>query len=149
MGAGEDELLYNPSHELATWSFIRNWSSPPEIWLFSIAPIAAKVIVIATKVIMRKMIIFLDWYMACNRVMMMTCVIFQSSQYHWAKALPAAVWLTIHHGIQNEACITMCEDNNSAWKPSYWRALMLQSNSQLLRSIYIDSKNSTALLTPA
>jgi hypothetical protein len=62
---------------------------------------------------MRNIRIFLDgWYMACNRVIMMTCSIFQSSQYHWVFA---STKLTPQHDKYHKTCPIQYGVYNIAW----------------------------------
>jgi hypothetical protein len=64
---------------------------------------------------MRKMSIFLDrWYIACIRIMMMTCiVIFQSSQYQSS----ATNELTAQHGIDDDGDPSKHHEYDKTWKP--------------------------------
>lgn len=79
-------LCYQPD---ALKPLINNQSLPPEICLLCITPITSTLTICkAMKFTMRKKSIFLDcWYIACNRVTIMTCMICQLlGQYHWGTA---------------------------------------------------------------
>jgi hypothetical protein len=61
--------------------------------LSAITAITPQVAFTARKITTRKISMILDlWYMACNRAIMMTCIVFQSSQYHWGIAAHRPAW---------------------------------------------------------
>lgn len=63
---------------------INSWNLPPEVRRLVIPDNTPPAIVRARKSATRKMSIFLEhWYIAYNRVIMMTWKIFQSGQYNW------------------------------------------------------------------
>ena len=91
MGAREDELIWCSSHQSDTLKYlIRNWSLHPKKCppVICITPSTTQAIWRARKNTTRKMSNFRDcWYMACNRTIVMTWMIFQSSQYYWDMAI--------------------------------------------------------------
>lgn len=83
IGAGKDELLCISDEPDALKSFDHDLSLRPTVSLFPITAITPQVIVTASKIETRKASIFLDcWYIACNRAIMITSMVFQSTQYH-------------------------------------------------------------------
>jgi hypothetical protein len=115
MGAREDKLLWYSYHKPNMFeSFIYDWSSPHDKSLLCKIAIAPQVIWITRKTTKRKTNIFLDrWYMACKRVIMITCVMFQSSQYHWDTVTEQ---LTAEHRIYDDGCPVRHKVDGSAWR---------------------------------
>jgi hypothetical protein len=87
-------------------------NAPPEVCIVIITATTPSKMLTARKVTMRNIRIFLDsWYMACNRVMMMTCSMFQSS--HWVLA---STKLTPQHCNYHNTCPIQCGVYNIAWR---------------------------------
>jgi len=84
---------------------------------------------VARNITMRKTSILRDrWYMACNRAIIMACMICQSSQCHWDPG--TADSLTTQHGIWGNFYPTDyyhrdCAWNNISYDP--WRILQTHS----------------------
>ena len=91
MHAGKDELFWCLCHQPgALKPLINDQSLPLEICLLCITPNTSTLTICkAMKFIIRKKSIFLDcWYMACNRVIIMTCMIYQLlNQYYRGTAV--------------------------------------------------------------
>ena len=103
--------------------------------VFCIALITPLAIVKGRKITTRKMRIFLDrWYMACNRVIMMTCTTFQSSHITDVLVLrlsnsPPSMAFTTKLNHPSNKKIVMPEKCSYRWAP---QDSLLQTNSQLL-----------------
>jgi len=130
---------------------IYDWSLPPARLLLCITPITPQVIWMAIKITTRKKRICLDrWYMAYNRTITITCIIFQSKWYHWDAA---AEELTTNHNVYNEGCPVWYEVHDHAWKKkhSWWWATKdyMEQKLTAVRGIICNEKsNRQVSLTP-